>query len=82
LEIKKSTLGIFKSIIEEKKFKLPELSAKCEHKKEIVFGKDSTCTFVFAISQPLKGKEYEEVPTQKMVIDTFIKPFRGVDEEE
>ena len=82
MEIKKSTLLIFKSIIEEKKFKLPDLNTKCEQKKEIVFGKDSTCTFVFTIRQPLKGKEYEEVPSQKMVIDTFIKPFRGVEEEE
>jgi hypothetical protein len=79
LDVKKSTLGIFKSTVEEKKFKMSDLGSKCEHKKEITFGKDSTCTFIFAIRQPLKGKEYEEVPTPKLVIDTFIKPFREID---
>ena len=58
------------------------MSSKCEQKKDIVFGQDSTCTFMFAIRQPLKGKEYEEVPSQKLVIDAIIKPFRGGDEEE
>ena len=49
LDVKKSTLGIFKSTIEEKKFKMSDLGIKCEHTKEITFGKDSTCTFIFAI---------------------------------
>ncbi len=62
-DLKKATLGIFKSSIEEKKFKLGDLGSSCEHKKTIVFGKDGACTFVFGIRQPLKGKEYEEVPT-------------------
>jgi len=75
-DLKKSTLGFFKSSIEEKKFKLGDLGTKCEHNKEIIFGKDATCSFTFAIRQPLKGKEFEEVPQQKLVIDTFIKPFR------
>jgi hypothetical protein len=69
-------------MIEEIKFELTDLSTKCEHKKDIVFGKDSTCIFMFAIRKPLKQKEYEEIPTEKMVIDAFIKPFRGGDEEE
>jgi len=47
LDLKKSTIGIFKSTIEEKKFKLGDLGTKCEHKKELTFGKDSTCTFIF-----------------------------------
>ena len=79
LDVKKSTLGIFKSTIEEKKFKMSDLGTKCEHTKEITLGKDSTCTFIFAIRQPLKSTEYEEVPTPKLVIDTFIKPFREID---
>jgi hypothetical protein len=48
-DLKKSTLGIFKSSIEEKKFKLGDLATKCEHKKDIVFGKDGACTFTFSI---------------------------------
>ncbi len=78
LALKNTTLFFFKSVLEEKKFKMSELSAKCSQTRDIQFNNSkATCQITFSIRQPLKGKELEEIPTQKLVIDTFIEPFRG-----
>lgn len=68
---------LFKSELESKKIKMNELSTKCEQTKDIVYKNKAQCSITFQIRQPLKGKEYEEVPTQKLVIDTFIDPFKS-----
>jgi hypothetical protein len=32
-----------------------------------------------SIRQPIKGKEYQEIPTQKLIIDTFLEPFKTLE---
>lgn len=68
---------VFKSEIESKKIKMNELSQKCEQTKDIAFKVNAQCSITFQIRQPLKGKDFEEKPIQKLVIDTFIEPFRS-----
>jgi hypothetical protein len=33
---------------------------------------------MISIKQPLKGKEYHEVPNKKLVIDAFMEPFKSL----
>ena len=72
---KKTWLGLGRDDLDTKKFKLGDLSSKCECVKEIKLAAGSA-SLKFQIHQPIKGKDYEEVPSQKLVIDSFIQPFR------
>ena len=65
--------------LEEKKIKLGEIATKCEVVKEVKFsvGGGALVALKFSIHTPLKGKDYEEVKSEKLVIDSFTEPFRG-----
>ncbi len=81
IAIKKTTLFLFKSEIESKKIKMTELSAKCEQTKDVVFNNKSQLQLTMSIKQPLKGKEYQEVPSKKLVIDAFMEPFKSLENQ-
>jgi hypothetical protein len=39
--------------------------------------KNADFVIVFSINTPLKQPEVEEIPTKKLVIDSFPEPYRG-----
>lgn len=55
-------------VLDQKSFKLSNLGQKCEMSKEIKF-KGGECELIFQIHTPIRGKEFEEVPIKKLVID-------------
>lgn len=76
---KKGFLFFGPNEMDEKKFKLSELASKCDVTKDITFGKiKATIQLKFSVHTPIKGKEYEEVKSQKLVIDSYLPPFRGL----
>jgi len=74
---KKKTMGFFGGgLLDEKKFRLADLGMKCDMSKDVKSVSNSSYNLKFSIHTPIRGKEYEEVKSQKLVIDKFITPFR------
>lgn len=62
--------------LDEKKFRVHELSSKCETVKDIKACGNATYQLKFSLHTPTKQKDYEEVKTEKLVIDSYLQPFR------
>lgn len=73
---KKKFLFLGGGLIDEKKFRLTELGTKCDMVKDIKASGNATYNLKFSIHTPIRGKDHEEVKSQKLVIDKFIPPFR------
>jgi len=62
--------------LESKKFRLSDLSGKCVMEKTLkLAGVDVPVTL--SVRQPVKTKEMEQTPIKKLIVDTFLTPFRG-----
>ena len=66
-------------MLDEKKFRLSELGTKCDMSKDVKSVGNSVYNLKFSVHTPIRGKDFEEVKSQKLVIDKFIPPFREND---
>ena len=62
--------------IDTKVFKVGELGTKGILEKPLQL-KGFDCTLTFSLREPIRQKEFDEIPTKKLVLDSFPEPFRG-----
>lgn len=76
LELKKKAF-IGANSLDQKKLKLVNLASKCDMDKEIRFnGINHPIVLSFKLREPIRAKEFIEVPIRRLIIDGFPKPFR------
>lgn len=39
--------------------------------------KNAKFTVIFSMHTPIRQKDFEELPTKKLVIDTYPEPYKG-----
>jgi len=71
---KKKFFGV--DVLESKSIKLLGLANKCDFEKEVNL-KGFSFVLSFHLNEPIKQKEYEEIPVRKLIIDSYPEPFRG-----
>jgi hypothetical protein len=63
VSLKKKKFFFGSEEIDSKKFKLVDLATKCEQTKEMSLGANGQFKLIFQMHSPLKGKDFEEIPT-------------------
>lgn len=78
VSIKEKKWFLANKVLDSKKFRLAELGTKCDFLKEIKtsVGGNSTFSLKFSIHTPIRGKDYEEVKQERLVVDGYTVPFR------
>ena len=77
ISLKKKKFLFGSSALDTKTFKLNDLATKCNMEKSFSMGKDGQFTLHFSIHTPIKGKDFEEIPVKKLVIDNYPEPLRS-----
>jgi len=62
--------------VDIKNFKVGELGTKGILEKPLQL-KGFDCTLTFTLREPIRQKEFDEIPIKKLVLDSFPEPFRG-----
>lgn len=74
LKRKKFIFG--KETLEKKAFKLTQLGTKCDLEKDFKL-KGFDFVLSFHLHEPIRQKDFEEIPIKKLIIDSYLDPFRG-----
>lgn len=76
VSLKKKGFFFSRETLEKKSFKLTGLGQKCDFEKDV---KLKNCDFVlsFHMHEPIRQKEWEEIPVKKLVLDSFPEPLKG-----
>ncbi|CDW72042.1 UNKNOWN [Stylonychia lemnae] len=62
--------------LEKKTIKLSGLGTKCDFEKEMKL-KNFDFLLSFHLTEPIRQKDFEEIPVKKLIIDSYPEPFRG-----
>ena len=76
LSLKKKKFLFGKERVDSKKFRLVDLGTKCNMEKDVKLSGFDT-TFLFSVNTPIKEKEMEQIPFQKLIVDSFPEPYKG-----
>jgi hypothetical protein len=74
--LKKKKFLFGKEKVDQKSFKLVDLAGKITMEKVLQL-KGFDCTFTFSLREPIRSKQFDQVPIKKLVVDSFPEPFRG-----
>lgn len=68
LALKKRKFLWSKEVVDSKKFRLAELATKCDLEKDVKLG-GFDINFLFQVNTPIKEKEMQQIPIQKLMVD-------------